>query len=95
VYDVSHFSFADGTNNAACFEVVGIFKYISILDCTPSPTLFALASHNRVECSSRFEHLTVCDIAHSSFADGTFHAARLEVRGIFKCAHQHLGLYSI
>ena len=56
--------------------------YISILDCTPSPTLFALASHNRVECSSRLEHLTVYDLAHSSFADDTNHAARFVVVGI-------------
>ena len=61
----------------------------------PSPTLFALASHNRVECSSRLEHSTVYDLAHSSFADGTNHAARFVVVGIIKCAHQHLGLYSI
>ena len=67
--------------------------YISILDCTPSPTLFALASHNRVECSSRLEHSTVYDLAHSSFADGTNHAARFVVVGIIKCAHQHLGLW--
>jgi len=68
--------------------------YISILDCTPSPTLFALASHNRVECSSRLEHLTVYDPAHSSFADGTNHAARFVVVGIFKCARRYLGLYT-
>ena len=67
---------------------------ISILDCTPSPTLFALASHNRVECSSRLEHLTVYDLAHSSFADGTNHAARFVVVGIFKCARRYLGLYT-
>ena len=28
MYDVAHFSFADGTNLAACFEVVGIFKCV-------------------------------------------------------------------
>jgi hypothetical protein len=95
VYDVAHFSFADGTNLAACFEVVKFASaYISILDCTPSPTLFALASHNRVECSSRLEHLTVYDLAHSSFADGTNHAARFVVVGIFKCARRYLGLYT-
>jgi len=69
--------------------------HVDILDCTLSDTLCALSSHHRLQFSSRLEHLTVCDIAHFSFADGTFHAARLEVRGIFKCAHQHLGLYSI
>jgi hypothetical protein len=36
----------------------------------------------------------VYDVAHFSFADGTFHAARHEVRGIFKCVHQYLGLYT-
>jgi len=41
------------------------------------------------------EHITVHDLAQFSFADGTFHAARLEVLGIFKCVHQHLRLYSI
>jgi len=96
VYDVSHFSFADGTNHAARFVVVGIFKcvhqYLGLY--TFSPTLFALASHNRVECSSRLEHLTVYDLAHSSFVDGINHAARHEVRGIFKSAHQYLGLYN-
>ena len=31
------------------------------------------------------------DLAHFSFDDGTFHAARFEVVGIFECTHQYLG----
>jgi len=29
------------------------------------------------------EHSTVCDVAHFSFADGSYHAARLEVLRFF------------
>jgi hypothetical protein len=40
------------------------------------------------------EHITVYDLAHNSFADGTFHAVRFEIVGIFKCKHQYLGQHT-
>ena len=40
----------------------------------------------------RANHSLVYDLAHSSFADGTNHAARFVVVGIFKCARRYLGL---
>jgi len=93
VYDVAHFSFADDTFHTDRLEVLRFSSaHIDILDCTPSPTLYALASRHCLQCSSSLEHSTAHHIAHSSFDDGNFHAARFEVRGIFKCAHQYLGL---
>ena len=59
--------------------------YISILDCTPSPTLIALASHHRLQCSSRLEHLTVYDVAHSSLQRRGVRRATIneEVGGVY------------
>ena len=65
--------------------------HIDILNCTPTPTLCALASHHRLQCNSRLEHSTVYGIANFSFAYGTFHAARFEVLRFFECTHQYLG----
>jgi len=66
-----------------------------ILDCKPSLTLCTLLFLHRLQRSSRLEHFTVHDLAHILFADGTFHADRLEVLGLFKCTHRYLGLYTI
>ena len=67
---------------------------VNTSDCTHSPTLCALPSHHRLQCSSRLEHLPLYDLVHFSLAGGTFNASRCEARGNFKCASQYLGLYS-
>jgi len=96
MHDLAHNSFADGTFHADRLEVVCIFKcahrYLGL--CTFSHSLRSIISPSP-SMQLEIEHITVHDLAHFSFADGTFHAARLEVLGIFKCTHQHLGLYSI
>ena len=53
--------------------------HIIIWDCALSPTLCALSSHHHLQYSSRLEHLTVYDLAHFYFDDGSFHSARLDV----------------
>jgi len=40
------------------------------------------------------KHITVYDLAHNSFADGTFHAVRFAIVGILKCTHQYLGQHT-
>ena len=88
MYYVAHFSIADDTFHADRLEVLRFSSvHIDILDCTPSPTNYALASRHCLQCSSSLEHSTVHDLAYSSFDDGTFHAVRFEVNGIFVRGH--------
>jgi len=90
--DNAHFALAD------CIFLVARFENVQKFMCAHHHIRLYTFSHSLrysywplTSMQLEIKHITVYALARNSLADGTFHAARFAIVGIFKCTHQYLG----